>query len=315
MIGAVNPVAVDGAKVLRTGPRALIQDEGRRGYQHQGLSVGGAADLDSFRWANALLANAHSEACLEITLGGLWIEAQRPLDLALTGADCRATVDGRNQAPWRRFRLAPGQTLRLKVPQAGLISYLAVAGGWQTPVFCGSRSVIVREQLPDLRPLAAGDSLPVSDRPGCDLPDSDAPPAVIPDFYQSPVLRLLPGPQYEHFSQADRRTLVSSRWRIGPDSDRMGYRMQGPALISGPDGIISEGIAPGSIQVTGSGQPVVLLRDRQTIGGYPKIATLAAADCNRLAQCRPGETVSFRWADIDDCLNTLHARQQLLDNF
>lgn len=304
-----------GARILRSGPRTLIQDAGRWGFQHQGLSVGGAADQHSFVWANALLGNQDSDACLEITLGGLWLQALVPLDLALTGADCRATADGEHLAPWQRFRLNSGQTLRLLAPERGLLSYLAVAGGWQTPAFCGSRSVVAREKLPGLAVLTAGDTLPVPARTSGRNTPGSAPPAAIPDFGGPVTLGLLPGPQFEMFSQDDRRTLVNCPWRIQPESDRMGYRLQGPAMTSGPDGIVSEGIVPGAVQVTGSGQPVVMLRDRQTIGGYPKIATVAAVDCDRLAQCRPGETVRFRWTDIDTCLSALRRRQQLLDIF
>lgn len=293
-----------GLLVSRPGPRTTVQDLGRSGYQHQGLSPGGAADLRSFRWANHLLDNPANAACLEITLGGFMATARQPLLLAITGADCRGTVNGTPIPHWGVFLMEAGDELQLSAPPSGLLTYLAVAGGWQTRVFCGSRSCVSREGLAELGMLTAGTLVPALEAP----PDIDSHAArkrrVPLPFRHNPEpdapLKLIPGPEYLSFSHIDRARLLAACYTVGHQSDRMAYRLDGPALRSA-GGITSKGVSCGTVQVPGDGKPMVLLNDRQTIGGYPIIGTVARLDCGRLAQKRPGEPVGFQWADVADC--------------
>lgn len=305
----MNPPAT-GLQIIKPGPRALIQDLGRNGYQHQGLATGGAADHRAFRWANRLLGNEPGCACIEITLGGFEAIALGRMSLAVTGAATTLLINDRPRPGNATVDVRAGDHLRLEFPRHGLLSYLAVAGGWQAPVFLGSRSVIVRETLAGLAPLTAGTCLPCLPQPP--HVDVQLPESALPDYQAPVVLKLLPAAQTMLFSQQDRRQLASGSWRISPHSDRMGYRLWGEPLVSGPGGIVSEGIPLGSVQIPGDGQPLVLLNDRQTIGGYPKIGTVPLLDCSRLAQLRPGSPVTFCWSDLSEChRERLEFEQQL----
>lgn len=305
-----------GLTVITPGPRTTVQDTGRQGYQHLGLSPGGAADLRAFRWANHLLGNAPDAACLEITFGGFQGTTDQPLVLALTGADCRATVNGAPVGNWRTFAMVPGDRLTLSAPRKGLLSYLAVSGGWQTRSFCGSRSCVAREGLSDLGLLSSGDVLPAADTPTGAAPDGllyrQVPDSLKPELAPDTALKVMPGPETDAFQPSDRARFIHGRYTIGEQSDRMGYRLDGPALPS-TGGVTSRGVCCGTVQIPGDGKPMVLLNDRQTIGGYPVLGTLPRLDCSRLAQKRPGEPVRFRWSDVAECQAEYLLFQRLLD--
>lgn len=295
---------MSGLIVEQPGPRTTVQDVGRAGFQHQGLSPGGAADLRCFRWANHLLDNPAGAACLEITLGGFVAEAGAPLTLALTGADCRATLNGTRIGNWCVFAMAPGDRLQLQTPAQGLLTYLAVVGGWQTRRFCGSRSAVVRERLSGLGAIGSGDTIPASSPAPSAAPDAllrrSLPSEFQPSLAAYRPLKLIPGPDLQTFDPIDTVRFIHARYRISQQSDRMGYRLQGPAIHS-PGGVTSRGVQCGTVQIPGDGQPMVLLNDRQTIGGYPVIGTVPALDCSRLTQCRPGDEVRFSWSNVDEC--------------
>ncbi|MDC0661827.1 biotin-dependent carboxyltransferase family protein [Marinobacter sp. SS21] len=283
-------------RVIAPGPRTTVQDSGRRHFQKHGLAEGGAADRHAFLWANKLLDNDLNAACLEITLGGFEAEALAHVSIALTGADTRPRINGIAVAMWQTLQLTPGDRLSMTSAASGRYCYLAIRGGLQAPTLFGSATVVVREQFDELRPLARGDTLTGFDT-------SPAKPARMPvadrPIYGAPLkLRLIPGYQYSQFSQTDRARFLSSEYRVSTQSDRMGFKLEGAALQDPPPGIVSEGIALGSVQVPGDGDPIVLLKDRQTIGGYPKLGTLCALDCYRLAQAQPGQAVGFEVSDI-----------------
>nr|WP_282450824.1 biotin-dependent carboxyltransferase family protein [Marinobacter bryozoorum] len=287
------------------GPRATVQDGGRTGFQHQGLSPGGAADLRAWRWANHLLDNPSDAACLEITLGGLSAVAETRLLLAISGAPCSPSVNGTPVPDWGTLFMEPGDRLQLKTPTSELLTYLAVVGGWQTRKFLGSRSAVAREGLDNLGVLRQGDLLPSPpgpDQEACDeLLLRQVPPSFrAPLANSADALKLIPGPDHALFDTMDLARLVQSEYQVTSQSDRMGYRLDGPALRP-PGGITSRGVTCGTVQVPGDGKPMVLLNDRQTIGGYPVPATVPRLDCSRLAQCRPGDSVRFRWADVAEC--------------
>ncbi|GGY81938.1 biotin-dependent carboxyltransferase family protein [Marinobacter zhanjiangensis] len=302
--------------VARSGPRTTVQDLGRSGYQHQGLSPGGAADLRAFRWANHLLDNARNAACLEITFGGFAATADQPLLMAITGADCQAAVNGVPVPHWGIFAMNPGDRLQLDTPRSGLLTYLAVAGGWQTREFCNSRSCVVREGLTGLGPVEDGVTLP-ADKPPPGLDVEGYLQRVVPvDFRPADgadkTLKVIPGPDLSDFHHVDIARFIHSRYRIGEQSDRMGYRLEGPALAS-RGGVTSRGVCCGTVQVPGDGKPMVLLNDRQTIGGYPVLGTLPRLDCSRLAQKRPGESIGFRWSDVATCQSEHMLFERLLN--
>lgn len=296
-------------RIINPGPMVTVQDDGRRGYQKHGLAQGGAADRHAFRWANKLLDNAPAAACLELVFGGFEAEALNRLSVSLTGAAKEVLVNGTPTSTWRTLTLNPGDCLQVPPPAYGRFSYLAVAGGVHSKELFSSRSVIVREQIEGLQALAAGTIIEGG------LTQTVPPRSVPAEYvrhYRSPVLcRLVPGYQYEEFTLEDRERFFSGRYQVSNQSDRMGFRLEGLPLQSPPPGIVSEGIAMGAVQVPGDGDPIVLLNDRQTIGGYPKLGVVSSQDCSRLAQALPGQDVQFALAELP----VLQAEWQVFEHF
>lgn len=283
-----------GLVVKQAGPLTLIQDAGRFGVGHLGVTQGGAADWISFRWANWLLGNALNSAALEIVMGGgLSFETEREVRLALTGADLDAQLNGKPLAPNTSFKLLTGQRLEFRQPRQGLRAYLAFPGGLNAPEVLGSRACTAREQLGGLH--EDGKPLKVSDR----LTWKGTAPAVrrIPESQgtRMPVsgcrLPIVLGSQIASFSGRALFQAFNQPWTVDNRADRMGVRLTGPALHSSLKGIISEGIPLGAVQVPPDGQPIVLMNDRQTIGGYPRLGALTPIACATLAQCLPGTQV------------------------
>ncbi|MDR5904040.1 biotin-dependent carboxyltransferase family protein [Franzmannia qiaohouensis] len=284
----------DGMVVKQAGPLALVEDGGRFGVRHLGVTQGGAADWISFRWANWLLGNPLDSAALEIVMGGgLTLEVERATRLALAGADLAATLDDAPLTPGTSFTVRPGQRLVFRQPRAGLRTYLAFPGGLAAPEVLGSRACTVRERLGGLngdgQPLAVGDRLgwpgaaPAERR----LPEGRGPRMPEPGCH----LALVPGAQIAHFSGASLFRAFNLPWHVDNRADRMGVRLTGPALRCSLRGMVSEGIPLGAVQVPADGQPIVLLNDRQTIGGYPRLGALTPSACATLAQCLPGSEV------------------------
>ena len=285
-------------EVLKPGPLSLLQDRGRHGMQHLGISPSGAADQHAFAWACRLLGNPQSAAALEITLGSVRLVCHDTTSFALTGADLNARIDGQPISPWCCHTIKSGQTLEFGLPRNGLRAYLAVPGGFQGPLVHGSRSTSVREKLGGLhgagQALQAGDILAFESAqvaPRC------TPTRFIPDYRSELTLRVLPGYQFSAFSDNDIERLLAGSYAVSADSDRMGYRLDGHAIGTNLPTIVSEGIAYGAVQVPPNGQPIVLLADRQTIGGYPKLGCVATHDACMLAQRMPGAAVRFTLTD------------------
>lgn len=287
-------------RVLEPGMSTTAQDAGRSGYRQWGLATGGALDLHAFRWANKLLDNPMNAACLEIVLGGFRARATGPVSLSLTGAVVPATINGQQIDIWKSHRLEPGDELELGYSRHGRLIYLALPGGIDSPQLFGSRSVVAREGISRNRKLLEVDCvapLRPSTHPG---------PRQVPYPHRGQydldevTLRLIPGYQFDQFTRQDLARLTHTSWRVSQQSDRMGYRLEGPALEEVPPGIVSEGIAVGALQVPGDGQPIVLLPDCQTIGGYPKPGTVPLADLGKLAQRLPGQAVGFEFCAIED---------------
>ncbi|WP_166264616.1 biotin-dependent carboxyltransferase family protein [Marinobacter caseinilyticus] len=284
--------------IRRPGWQSTIQDEGRRGYYREGLSEGGAMDVHAFYWANKLLDNDLSSACIEVLMGQFEAEFSAAGVISVTGADLSFRINGVECETWCTHRVEAGDAIAFERPRSGLRAYLGVVGGWQTPVCFGSRSVVMREQLGGLDggALKKQDVLPYAYDRESVLRQVN--PHYVPDYSQALTLKVVPGYQYREFSKADRQLFAQTEYEVSDQVDRMGYKLRGPPISAARRHLISEGIAYGAIQVPQDGQPIVLLKDRQTIGGYPKIGCVASLDAARLSQCVPGSKVAFEFASV-----------------
>jgi biotin-dependent carboxylase-like uncharacterized protein len=273
-----------------------LQDAGRFGVRHLGVTQGGGLDWRSMSWANWLLGNALDAAVIEITLGGFSVVAEEDCLLALAGADLGAQLDGQALAPWRSFKLRKGQRLQFTQPLLGARAYLAAPGGFDAPKVLGSSATVVREELGGLdgmgRALAKGASLSYSAE--APLLMRELPREQVPDFKSDLPLDVVLGAQIGEFSGQSLFDAFNSAWTLDSRADRMGMRLLGTALQYQGKPMISEGIPLGAVQVPPDGQPIVLLNDRQTIGGYPRLGALTPLALARLAQCLPGATVRLR---------------------
>lgn len=276
-------------------PLCLLQDAGRFGVRHLGVTQGGAADWVSMSWANRLLGNPLDAAVIEVTLGGLTLVAEQDCCLALAGADLGAMLDSRPLEPWRSFFMGKGQRLRFTQPILGARAYLAAPGGFDAPAALGSRSTVVREELGGLdglgKPLAQGDTLSYS---GLAFVLHGLSDQQIPDFSLDTPLDVVLGAQIGQFSGLSLFDAFNCDWTLDARADRMGIRLLGPELSYMGAPMISEGIPLGAIQIPPDGQPIVLLNDRQTIGGYPRLGALTPLSLARLAQCLPGSVIRLK---------------------
>lgn len=274
---------------------AQLQDGGRFGVRHLGITQGGALDWVAMQQANWLLGNAADAAVIEIPLGGLQLHVQRGGWLALTGADLNAKLDEQPLAPGQAIQLRHGQTLQFNSPKRGVRAYLATPGGFAADPVMGAVATVMREQLGGLhgngRGLHNGDRLQGN--------ASDAEPRTLPaEALRYPgnevVLDLIPGAQIASFAGASLFAAFNQSWTLDQRADRMGMRLTGPALRYQGNALISEGIPLGAVQVPPDGQPIILMNDRQTIGGYPRLGAVTPLSLARLAQCAPGQKVRLR---------------------
>ncbi|UTW14209.1 biotin-dependent carboxyltransferase family protein [Marinobacterium rhizophilum] len=287
-------------EVINPGILTLLQDAGRYGYQHLGVTTGGPMDEHAFAWANHLLGNAAGSAQLEITYGLLQLRCLADTCIALTGADLGARINGEPLAPWSTRRVRKGDEIAFATPLSGLRAYLAVLGGFQAEVRLGSCATVCREGLGGGDgaggKLRAGDILRFE--PSRALIEARVPAWAIPDYDRPLALGVMAGYQHDEFDIVQRTKFYSASYKVSQNIDRMGYRLSGDAIAPARNGIISEGIAFGAIQIPSDGQPIVLLRDRQTIGGYPKIGCISALGAAQLAQRGPGSQVHFHPMDV-----------------
>lgn len=279
--------------VHKSGPLTLVQDWGRAGVAHLGISEGGPMDEHAFCWANHLLDNAMNASMLEITLGNAEIAVDTPMTVAVTGADLGQTLNGAPVAGWQRIHLQPGDRLKFHKPVNGLRAYLAVPGGFALPAPFGSQSCVARHQMGgvDGRACRHGDLLTVN--AARRLPWRAVSSRFVPDYHSTAPLGVILGYQASLFSGAQLARFFGESYRLSPRSDRMGMRLEGGVIEPPSDGIISEAIALGAIQVPPDGQPIILGKDRQTLGGYAKLGVLARRDFSRLSQLMPGQAVRF----------------------
>jgi 5-oxoprolinase (ATP-hydrolysing) subunit C len=298
-------------EVVQPGIGTTVQDGGRRGHRHQGVPVAGWLDGPLAQAANALLANATDAAVLELRGMGTVLRAVAgPVRVALAGR-ISATVehsDGTQRllAAWTSATLQPGDALQPGAAESGC-AYLAVSGGLRVEPQLGSRSSDWRAGLGGVlgRTFRQGDELPCGTVPATDVLEWRS---RSPWVQAESPLRVIPGPQQDHFTPAAVAQFFAEEWTATAAQDRMGLRLSGAALAhtsAAAADIVSDGVTPGAIQVPANGQPIVLLADGQTVGGYPKIATVISADLPRLAHLRPGTRVRFETVSHEQALQAL----------
>lgn len=304
--------------VVKGGWLTTVQDLGRYGHQHDGVSVSGAMDSFSTIVANRLVGNPDQAAVLELTLKGPELLFQQDTVVAITGADLSPTIDGHNAPTWECILIPRGSRLHFGLPRAGARAYLAIAGGFKALPVMGSRSTHWASETGGLRgrPLKQGDVLvggksePLTTQQiGTTLP---AP--LCPRYERSVALRIILGPQGDFFLKKSITTLTGSSYIVSPQSNRMGYRLTGPKVSpKGSTPFISDGTATGALQIPPDGQPILLMADRQTTGGYPKIAVVVSADLPLAAQLAPGDRIRFVLCTVAHAQRLLRMQRAQLD--
>ncbi|MDA1279261.1 MAG: biotin-dependent carboxyltransferase family protein [Chloroflexi bacterium] len=306
-------------RVVTPGLLCTVQDRGRTGFQSLGVSVSGAADIDSLEIANRLVGNEPDEAGLEITLGGAEMEFSHTTEFAVAGAETGATLDGVPLARNIRYMAHAGAHLIFGLAPTGLRVYLAIAGGVDTPGVLGSRSTHVASGLGGLdgKALSAGDSINIgvlfgihAEGPFHEIRDTDDPDGGPLVDHGDIEIRVIMGPQEAEFTSAGLQTFLHTGYVVSDQSNRQGLRLDGETIESksGRYDIVSDAVAAGSIQVPGDGKPIVLLADRQTTGGYAKIAAVVSVDLPKLGQARPGTTLRFSVVSIEEAQELLAER-------
>jgi antagonist of KipI len=300
-------------RVLKPGMLTTLQDSGRNGYQHYGVPVSGAMDMFSHRVANILVGNHEDEATLEITLQGPRLEFDRDTLIAICGGDLSPAIGGAEVPEGKAVRVRAGSVLQFGDCRTGCRAYLAVRGGFDVPRVMGSRSTYETAQLGGVqgRALRKDDTLLIGESAGHLYADLDAEIAGggrafaapkwavnqhIEKLHRTPqMVRIIRGRHWEAFPATAREVLTGTEFGVAPDSNRMGFRLDGAAIDAGkPLEILSEAVTFGTIQIPPGGKPIVLMADRQTVGGYPKIAEVASVDLHLLAQLKPGGRLRFK---------------------
>ena len=300
-------------RILDAGAQTTIQDLGRPGQLRYGIPPSGAMDRYAFVLANRLAGNADGAAALECTLLGPRFEVDVPCAAAVTGASMPVAVNGREAPGWTTLLLNPGDVVKLGTARSGVRSYIAFSGGIDVPTVMGSRSTYLRGGLGgrDGRALRKEDRLRLF---AAALPRPSRIAAhAVPDYEAEPAIRVILGPQADRFTEDGITALLESPYQMLPQSDRMGARLRGERIShSRGHDIISDGIAPGSIQVPGDGQPIVLLVDRQSTGGYAKVATVCSFDIGRIGQVKPGRPLRFRAVTVAEAHGLLRDAHAVL---
>lgn len=319
--------------VLRPGLLTTIQDLGRYGYQKYGVIASGGMDVYALRLANILVGNEQTEAVLEITMLGPSLQINEDLLLAITGGDLSPVVNGRPVPLWRPVYVKKGSILSFGVCKSGCRAYLAIAGGYQIVEIMGSKSTYLRAGIGGYqgRALQAADVLEINapvaqaarfkqyfaQQAGGDItaPAWHADAGYIRQALPVAVIRVIRGEQFELFAAESVEQFRQAIFQVSTQSDRMGYRLTGVSLqLKEPVEMISEAVSLGAIQVPPDGNPIILLADRQTAGGYPKIAKVALVDVDKLAQIKPGGKIRFKEITVDQAESLYLSREQTISS-
>ena len=306
-----------GITVNNPGVLTTVQDFGRFGYQQFGVSASGVMDPRAMSLANLLVGNPEDEAVLECTMMGPELVFDKANVIAVTGGNLQPMIDGAPIDNYRAVAVGKGQTLRFMGPKTGLRAYIAFAGGLDIEPVMGSRSTHMKAKIGGFqgRKLDKGDQIGFR-APKETLKNMDL-RAMAPEFVPRPeyILRVVMGPQDDYFTETGIQTFLSEVYTLTPEFDRMGCRLDGP-VIQHKDGgdIISDGIAFGAIQVPSAGTPIIMVADRQTTGGYTKIANVITADFRILGQLKAGDKVRFMKVSIQAAQDALLTQRKALQN-
>jgi biotin-dependent carboxylase-like uncharacterized protein len=286
--------------VKRPGLLSLIQDEGRFGAFNLGLTNGGPIDKRAFHWANRLCNNKLNSSAIEVSVGGFAVIAQVNTVIAITGAKMPLTINGKAKDLWRSYQVKAGDLIELGFTNVGVRSYFAVAGGFNIAPSFSSTATVCREGIGGLN----GTQLRVNDILACSAP-TDAKLCKLPEknqpkYNKEVLLRVVLSYQQRYFSSQMQELFLSSEYTVGSGCDRMGYQLEGNTIVCDIKGILSEGICLGAVQITNDGQPIVLMNDRQTIGGYPKIGSVISIDIAKIGQLAQGSRVRFKAITMDE---------------
>jgi biotin-dependent carboxylase-like uncharacterized protein len=304
-------------RILNSGILSLLQDLGRFGQHSLGLTTGGPMDPLAFRWANKLLGNDLNCAAIEITVGGFKAVAEITTHVVVTGAKVDVRIDGELQPQWQTLELKQGQEIDIAYATEGCRIYLAVAGGFNVAQQFSSVSTVLREGVGGMEgkhggALSVGDSLPIHSLNTETIKLKKL--VELPSYSSNVRLRVIPGYQEHLFSREQQRRFFNNQYEVSDLSDRMGYRLKGPVISCDVQGMLSEGICLGAIQIPADGHPIILMNDRQTIGGYPKIGSVLSLDLAKLAQLTPKCLVQFEPITIDRAHNLLHLAQHKFEH-
>ena len=303
--------------ILSPGPLSTIQDGGRFGYMSTGFSPGGAMDAYSMKLANILVGNAPGVGVVEMTMMGFSAQFDCDCVIALTGADMAPQIGGKPVELYRAVQVHPGDILSMQSAKSGMRAYLAVAGGFDLPLAMGSLSTNLKCGLGGYqgRKLQKGDELPLNQSITLSQIGSRqiSPQNRYPDAL---TVRVMLGPQDDYFTDKGVATFLGSEYAVTEKSDRMGIRLDGGKIENknGVD-IISDGIATGSVQIPASGTPIIMMADRQTTGGYAKIATVISADLKKVAQARPGTRIRFAAVSESEAVRLRREEEKLLKRY
>ncbi|WP_409301008.1 biotin-dependent carboxyltransferase family protein [Peribacillus sp. SCS-155] len=316
-------------KILKPGLLTSFQDLGRYGYQKYGVIASGAMDQVAHRISNILVGNDDGEATIEITLSGPAIEFASDALISICGADLSPEINGDPAKLWRPIFLESGSVLKFGKCKNGCRAYLAIAGGYSIPREMGSSSTYLRAGIGGWngRALKMGDEISLrtpgtlSSRIAKQLPKKSntsfreaewtVAGNALPMYETNPVVRITKGAQYGLFDSYSIDDFLHAPFKITSQSDRMGYRLEGSKLmLKSPVEMISEAVRFGTIQVPSEGHPIILLADRQTTGGYPKIAEIATVDIPLVAQSKPGESLKFQLMSLEESQQLLIDREE-----
>lgn len=289
-------------EIIKPGLFTTVQDLGRWGFQRFGMSVAGAMDHFALRVANLLVDANEDEAVLEITMMGPEIKFNCDEVIAVTGADMQPLLNGKPVPMWTSVHVKMDDILSFKGLKAGLRSYIGFSRGIDVPIIMNSKSTFTRGKIGGFegRKLEAGDTIELGNRL---LPDSGSylPQKYSMEYKTENTIRVVLGPQNDYFTDEAIKVFSTSEYTITSEADRMGYRLEGPKIEHNESAdIISDGIVFGSVQVPGHGSPILMMADRQTTGGYTKIATVITPDLSVLGQMVPGNKLKFEIIDIDE---------------
>jgi KipI family sensor histidine kinase inhibitor len=303
-------------QVMKPGLLTTVQDEGRFGYLKYGIPISGAMDTFSFVLANLLVGNDPNDSCLETTLVGPELQAMAETQIAITGGDSSPQINGRDVPMWHTLKLQKGDKVSLGKMESGCRAYVSVRGGINAVLVLGSRSTYLRGGFGGIngRPLKAGDVVEGPDMPFLQA-ERALPEELKPQFKNHFTISVVLGPQDDMFTEQGLNTFLSCQYKVTLEADRMGYRLQGPLIEHKAEAeIVSDALLPGAVQVPKNGQPIVIMRDAQTTGGYPKIAVAPTSDVSLLGQARPNDTVEFSAITMSEAHEKLLEHNRLLDN-